>query len=219
MYLDSFFAAFLNAYCLFTFYHSEPILVIYIYFLKSITIHLNYQICCCKPVFVSFLKSLYIHNYMLLFLVYCIATFLFIFFLLYFQNVCRITLAITKNQSLGLFINITLRGVWFGFCFYLDNVLYYYFILIFPLTLKFIAFIFELLLFCFIYYFISSRCIFPIYKYTLLKCFPLNQDLDSSHRFCKVIFRHYSLLRSLQLFWKWYLKKMCSNSLTMQFST
>lgn len=82
--------------------------------------------------------------------------------------------------------------------------------------LKLLLLFFELVLFCFIYYFIcSKRCIFPIYIYTLLKCLPLNQDLNSSHRLCKVIFHHYSLLRSLQLFWKWYLKKMCSNSLTI----
>lgn len=110
----------------------EPILVIYI-FLEEYLFILIIKFVAVNLCILSFKNPFSIHNYMLLFLMYCIATFSLSFsFLLYFQNVCRITLAITKKQSLGLFINITLRGEGFGFCFYLDNVLYYYFILIFP---------------------------------------------------------------------------------------
>lgn len=155
---------------------------------------------------------------MLLFLMYCVLLFLFHFFF-YYTFKMFVNYISHYKTSLGLFINITLgEKIWF--CFYLDNVLYYYFILIFPYySWNYCSYFLS---YC---YFVLFIVLFPvkgvyisIYKYTLLKYFPLNQDLDSSHRFCKVIFRHYSLL-SLQLFWKWYLKKMYSNSLTMQFST
>lgn len=120
----------------------EPILVIYIfleeYLFISIIKFVAVNLC-----ILSFKNPFSIYNYMLLFLMYCIAPFSLSFsFLLYFKKVCRITLAITENQSLGLFINTTLRGEGFGFCFYFDNVLYYYFILIFLISLEIIALVF-----------------------------------------------------------------------------
>lgn len=112
----------------------EPILVIYIfleeYLFISIIKFVAVNLC-----ILSFKNPFSIYNYMLLFLMYCIATFSLSFsFLLYFKKVCRITLAITENQSLGLFINTTLRGEGFGFCFYFDS-----FILLFYLNISYFS--------------------------------------------------------------------------------
>lgn len=64
----------------------------------------------------------------------------------------------------------------------------------------------------------AKKAIYFLLINMLLKCFPLNQDLNSSHSLPNVIFRYFSSLfiyMPIIIFLNEYLKKMCSISLTI----